>query len=169
MDYAAYKEIDAPAIPVIDIGPLRDGSGSLRRSSRRAATYPPQPEELGPEVFGVRTVLRQDEIGGLQVQDYAVDWVLAHPIPGTLVVDVGDLLARWSNGKFRSTPHRVINRSGCERLSLVLAFDPDYETMIDPAIACTSGETPEHNPISCGDHLVWRFGKAFAYRGEEAG
>jgi len=149
---------------------IRTVSKPLSRAS--LTYYPPQPADLGPDVFGVAphtdfgvlTVLRQDETGGLQVQDYAGDWVAAAPIPGTLVINVGDLLERWSNGKFRSTPHRVINSSGRERLSLVLAFDPDYDTMIDPTIACADGETPRHEPISCGDYLVWRFGKAFAYR-----
>ncbi len=146
--------------------------------SRASLTYyPPQPEALGPDLFGVAphtdfgvlTVLRQDEVGGLEVRDRAGDWTPAHPIPGTLVINVGDLLARWSNGRFRSTPHRVINRSGRERLSLVLAFDPDFDTPIDPAVACGPGERPREDPISCGDYLVRRFGKAFAYRNDGAG
>lgn len=151
---------------------LRTVAKPLSRAS--LTYYPPQPEALGPDVFGVAphtdfgvlTVLCQDEVGGLQVQDYAGDWVPAHPIPGTLVINVGDLLERWSNGKLRSTPHRVINRSNRERLSLVLAFDPDFDTLIDPTIACGPGERPREVSISCGDYLVWRFGKAFAYRNE---
>ncbi len=148
----------------------------LQRTSRplsRAslAYYPPQPATLGPEVFGVSphtdfgvlTVLCQDEVGGLQVEDYAGDWIAAPPVPGTLVVNVGDLLARWSNGKLRSTPHRVINRSGRERLSIVLAFDPDFDTLIDPSVSCAKGEVPGHAPIACGDYLVSRFARAFSY------
>ena len=149
---------------------LKTASRPLSRAS--LTYYPPQPESLGPDQFGVArhtdfgvlTVLCQDDVGGLQVQDYEGDWVPAHPIPGTLVVNVGDLLARWTNGRLRSTPHRVINASQRERLSLVLAFDPDFDTVIDPAIACKSGEALRDEPISCGDYLVWRFGKAFDYR-----
>lgn len=148
----------------------------LQRTSRplsRAslAYYPPQPETLGTEVFGVSphtdfgvlTVLCQDEVGGLHVQDYAGEWVAAPPLPGTLVVNVGDLLARWSNGKLRSTPHRVINRSGRERLSIVVAFDPDFDTLIDPSVSCTAGEVPGHDPIACGDYLVSRMARSFSY------
>lgn len=134
--------------------------------------YPPQDAALGPDQFGVGphtdfgvlTVLCQDDVGGLQVQDAGGDWVNAPPIPGTLVVNVGDLLARWTNDAYRSTPHRVVNSSGKERLSLVLAYDPEPETMIDPrALFGADVETP-HEPITCGDYLVWRFAKSFAYR-----
>ncbi len=148
----------------------------LQRTSRplsRASLtyYPPQPENLGPDVFGVSphtdfgvlTVLHQDEVGGLHVQDYEGEWVAAPPVPGTLVVNVGDLLARWSNSKLRSTPHRVINRSGRERLSIVLAFDPDFDTLIDPSVSCADGEVPGHDTITCGDYLVWRFARSFSY------
>ena len=143
-----------------------------RPLSRASLTYyPPQPDTLGPEVFGVSphtdfgvlTVLRQDEVGGLQVQDYEGEWLAAPPVPETLVVNVGDLLERWSNSKLRSTPHRVINRSGRERLSIVLAFDPDFDTLIDPSVSCTSSETPGHDPIACGDYLVSRMARAFSY------
>ncbi|MDH3663663.1 MAG: 2OG-Fe(II) oxygenase [Alphaproteobacteria bacterium] len=134
--------------------------------------YPPQDAALGPDQFGVGphtdfgvlTVLCQDDVGGLQVQDAGGEWVSAPPIPGTLVVNVGDLLARWTNDSYRSTPHRVVNSSGKERLSLVLAYDPEPATMIDPrALFGADVETP-HQPITCGDYLVWRFAKSFAYR-----
>lgn len=134
--------------------------------------YPPQDARMGPDQFGVGphtdfgvlTVLCQDDVGGLQVEDAGGEWVTAPPIPGTLVVNVGDLLARWTNDAYRSTPHRVVNSSGRERLSLVLAYDPEPETMIDPrALFGADLETP-HDPITCGDYLVRRFAKSFAYR-----
>lgn len=144
-----------------------------RPISRASITYyPPQAEELGEDQFGVAphtdfgvlTILRQDEVGGLQVQSLDGEWLTAHPIPGTLVVNVGDLLERWTNGVFRSTPHRVVNSSGRERLSLVCAFDPNFETLVDPAIVCGEGETPKYEPITCGDYLTWRMDRSFAYK-----
>ena len=134
--------------------------------------YPPQQADAGEDRFGVAphtdfgvlTVLCQDEIGGLQIQRLAGDWIAMPPIPGTLVVNIGDLLERWSNRRYRSTVHRVINASGRERLSLVLAYDPNFETVIDPKAFCEEGDRPRDEPITCGDYLLWRFGKAFSYR-----
>jgi len=111
--------------------------------------------------FGVLTVLHQDNNGGLQVQDVNGDWLEAPPIDGTLVVNVADLLSRWTAGAYKSTPHRVINTSGNERLSLVLAFDPNPETLIDARQIFSDRDCQA--PIICGDYLDWRFNKAFTY------
>lgn len=149
------------------------GQGKGAPMSRASFVYyPPQPETLGADQFGVGphtdfgvlTVLAQDSVGGLQVQDLAGNWVAAPPLADTLIVNVGDLLARWTNGAYRSTPHRVVNTSGRERLSLVLAYDPDPATMIDPRGVLGDGVETEYDPITCGDYLTWRFAKAFAYR-----
>jgi isopenicillin N synthase-like dioxygenase len=134
--------------------------------------YPAQPEELGPDQFGVGphtdfgvlTVLCQDDVGGLQVEDVNGDWLHAPPIAGSLIVNVADLLARWTAGAYKSTPHRVVNTSGRERLSLVLAYDPNPETMIDPRDVFRRDVEGAEAPITCGEYLIWRFGKAFAYR-----
>lgn len=160
------------------IGLGLDPAFFLARSDRpmsRAACvyYPPQPAALGdtgygvaPHTdFGVLTVLCQDDVGGLEVQGIDGRWVAAAPIPGTLVVNVGDLLARWTRNRYRSTPHRVVNRSGRERLSLVLAFDPDPETLIDPQHVFGHADAADE-PITCGDYLEWRFAKSFDYRGK---
>ena len=146
---------------------LRTASRPLSRASY--VYYPAQPADLGADQFGVGphtdfgvlTVLCQDAVGGLQIQDVNGDWMHAPPIEGTLIVNVADLLSRWTDGAYKSTPHRVVNASGRERLSLVLAFDPDPETMIDAreVVGAASEE-----PITCGDYLIWRFNKAFAYR-----
>lgn len=138
--------------------------------------YPPQPDGtdgrqfgVGPHTdFGVLTVLCQDTVGGLEVEDLSGRWIPAPPIPGTLIVNVGDLLARWTDGAYRSTPHRVINRSGRERLSLVLCYDPDPDTIIDARQVFGPGHAPKEAPTTCGDYLTWRFDKAFAYRNKGA-
>lgn len=147
---------------------LRTCSQPLSRAT--FVYYPAQPVEsgvdqfgVGPHTdFGVLTVLCQDNTGGLQVQDVNGDWIHAPPVEGSLIVNVGDLLSRWTAGHYKSTPHRVVNTSGRERLSLVLAFDPDPETMIDAGDI--PGLIPKEEPITCGDYLLWRFAKAFAYR-----
>ncbi len=149
---------------------LKTCSRPLSRAS--FVYYPSQPEEMGDQQFGVGphtdfgvlTVLCQDSVGGLQVEDINGDWIHAPPIEGTLIVNVADLLARWTDGAYKSTPHRVVNSSGSERLSLVLAFDPDPETLIDAREIFGRDYKASEEPITCGDYLIWRFGKAFSYR-----
>ncbi len=151
---------------------LRTCSQPLSRAS--FVYYPPQPASSGEDQFGVAphtdfgvlTVLCQDNTGGLQVEDRNGQWIHAPPIDGTLVVNVGDLLSRWTGGEYKSTPHRVVNTSGKERLSLVLAFDPDPDTQINANDI--PGLTATEDPISCGDYLQWRFAKAFSYRTRES-
>ena len=136
--------------------------------------YPPQPPDLGEDQFGVAphtdygclTLVCQDPIGGLQVQGRDGEWVIAQPIEDTLVVNVGDLLARWTNDRFKSTPHRVINRSGRERLSIAAFVDPNYETEVVPV--CREGGAPLYPPVTCGDYIVSRYDASFAYRNKGA-
>ena len=132
--------------------------------------YPPQPPEMGSDQFGVSphtdygvlTLLYQDATGGLQVQGRDGAWLTAHPIPGSFVVNVGDLLARWSNDRFRSTPHRVVNRSGKSRYSTALFIDPNRDTLVAPLVR--PGEVPRYEPVTCGDYLRSRLDATFAYR-----
>ena len=142
-----------------------------------AIYYPPQPPGLGTSQFGVGphsdygclTLLWQDDSGGLQVQGRDGAWIMAHPLPGTFVCNVGDLLARWSNDRFVSTPHRVVNASGRARFSLPVFFDPNPETVIDPADLLPPGAPARYRPVTAGAHLLARFEAAFSYRrGEPA-
>ena len=131
----------------------------------QAVYYPPHPTDHTEELFGVAphtdygcvTLLWQDDVGGLEVQDRSGAWIQAPPIPGTLVVNIGDLLARWSNDRYRSTPHRVTNRSGRERLSIATFYDPDYTAPVDPSdLNLDAGEAPRHPPVSAGDYIIGR-------------
>ena len=100
--------------------------------------YPPQPPAdaarwgVGEHTdYGLLTLLAQDRCGGLQVRTPG-GWIDAPPIDGTLVCNIGDMLDRLTGGWFRSTPHRVRNVSGHERLSFPLFFDPDFAARIEP-------------------------------------
>ncbi|MSQ69986.1 MAG: isopenicillin N synthase family oxygenase [Betaproteobacteria bacterium] len=132
--------------------------------------YPPQPPDAGEDQFGVAphtdygciTLLHQDNIGGLQVANRAGEWVTAHPVEDTLVINVGDLLARWTNDRFKSTPHRVVNTSGRARYSIAVFVDPDFDTPIEPVI--TAGEAPRYKRVGCGEYILGRFDSSFAYR-----
>ncbi|WP_321336354.1 2-oxoglutarate and iron-dependent oxygenase domain-containing protein [Breoghania sp.] len=113
--------------------------------------------------FGGLTILMQDDVGGLQVYDNdAESWIHANPIPGTFVCNLGDMIQRWTNGKYRSNLHRVVNASGRERYSIPFFHvgNPDYE------VACIStcldeGEAPDYPPIRVEDHLKAMYAKTY--------
>ena len=106
----------------------------------RLLHYPPTPKKSADDLygsaphtdFGALTLLAQDETGGLQVQTPSGDWIDAPKIDGTFMVNVGDMLNRFSNGFLKSTPHRVINHSGRERYSIPFFFDPHVNSTIKP-------------------------------------
>ena len=136
----------------------------------QAIFYPPQPPDDDDQFglaahtdFGCITLLWQDDSGGLEVRERQTgEWIPAPPIPGTLVVNVGDLLGRWSNDRFASTPHRVRNLSGHERMSIATFYDPDFAAPIDPrALGATA---PHYEPTTAGAHILACFDAAFAYR-----
>jgi isopenicillin N synthase-like dioxygenase len=139
--------------------------------------YPPQPPQADEAQFGVAphtdygciTLLWQDSIGGLQVREIANGtWIDAPPMPGTFVVNVGDLLARWSNDRFRSTLHRVINRSGRERYSIATFYDPTYGADVDPRELGAAGDTPRYAPVAAGDYILGRINDSMGYRKKRA-
>lgn len=83
--------------------------------------------------YGVLTILKQDEAGGLQVKSQA-SWVDAPPLPNSFVCNIGDMLDRMTGGLYRSTPHRVLNRARRDRLSFPFFFDPDFDAEIRPIV-----------------------------------
>ncbi|MDH3709711.1 MAG: hypothetical protein OER04_07470 [Cyclobacteriaceae bacterium] len=81
--------------------------------------------------YGVLTILKQDEVGGLQVKSQD-QWIKAPYIPDTFICNIGDMLDRLTGGFYRSTPHRVLNSSSQGRLSFPLFFDPNYHSEVEP-------------------------------------
>lgn len=137
----------------------------------RLLHYPTQPREEGlfgsaPHTdYGFITLLSQDDVGGLEVKNKAGDWVPAPPVPDSFVMNVGDILARWSNDQFVSTPHRVINRSGRERYSQPFFFDPSMDEMIETLDVCVpAGTQPKYEPVLYADYLMERIDKNYHYR-----
>ena len=133
--------------------------------------YPPSSHEDEAELrfgaaahtdFGVLTLLLQDNSGGLQVLNKQDIWVEAPPIDNTFVCNIGDLLHRWSNDYLVSNLHRVINRSGHERYSMPIFFDPDPDTIIDPKdFKRNQGQATKYEAISVADYIDSKNRKAF--------
>uniref|UniRef100_A0A8H7XP53 Isopenicillin N synthase-like Fe(2+) 2OG dioxygenase domain-containing protein n=1 Tax=Psilocybe cubensis TaxID=181762 RepID=A0A8H7XP53_PSICU len=110
------------------------------------------------------TILWQDRAGGLQVQNTAGKWVDAVPIPGTLVVNLGDQFARWTNDVFKSTLHRVINRSGVERYSIPLFFGTNYDVLLEPIHTCVSPGSPsKYEIVTAGEYVKSRLEATYAH------
>ncbi len=143
-----------------------------RPTSRGSLIYYP-PTDGSRQTYGVSPhtdfgcislLMQQDE--GLQVQTSGGSWVGVEPVADTLVVNVGDLLTRWSNGEFRSVPHCVVNTNSSSRYSVVVFVDPDAETVIDPIVA--NGESAKYEPVRCDAYIASRFDRSFEYRKEHA-
>lgn len=81
--------------------------------------------------YGLLTILKQDHNGGLEIKTKE-GWIAAPPIPGTFVCNIGDMLDRMTGGLYRSTPHRVKNISGKNRLSFPFFFDPGFHVEVKP-------------------------------------
>jgi len=145
-------------------------------ASLRLLHYPPQQGHVEARTmgcgahtdYGCLTILAQDDNGGLQVCNAAGEWISAPPIPGTFVINLGDQMARWTNGRFQATPHRVINASGRERYSMPFFFDPNWDALIEALPGTVpEGEAPRFAPVLAGPYLQSRFDATFAYRKDE--
>ncbi len=119
--------------------------------------------------YGLLTLLRQDDVGGLQVR-VGDEWTEAPPLPGSFVCNIGDMLDRMTGGLYRSTPHRVtLNRSGRHRLSFPLFFDPNFDAHIQPIRAPQvddraqrwDGASVHAFEGRYGDYVLAKVGKVF--------
>jgi isopenicillin N synthase-like dioxygenase len=143
--------------------------------------YPPLPAgaaewSVGEHTdYGLVTILGQDRSGGLEVRGRD-GWVSAPPIPGAYVVNLGDMLERMTGGCYRSTPHRVRNTTGLDRISFPLFLDPAWDAEVlpipnRPASSVEDRTDHDHDRWdgasvhewsgTYGDYLLGKVGKVF--------
>ncbi len=104
--------------------------------------------------YGVITLLFQDSIGGLQLQD-GDEWIDVPPVEGAVNINTGDLMTHWSNGRYPSTCHRVLPLIGStDRYSIAFFTDPDSATEVDCLPSCISATRPRaYAPTTAGEHI----------------
>jgi isopenicillin N synthase-like dioxygenase len=139
----------------------------------RFIKYPPQPVAAAYNQIGAGahtdgggiTLLAQDASGGLEVQTVAGDWIEATPIPGTFVINLGDLMARWTNGIYNSNMHRVKNnRGGSDRYSLPFFYSPRADAVIEPIPTCVTPEHPrKFETCTSSQHMLEMFRRSYGY------
>jgi isopenicillin N synthase-like dioxygenase len=131
----------------------------------RLLHYPPANGPVDRDYLGIGThcdyecltILAQDDIGGLEVKNSLGQWVEAPPIKGAFVVNIGEMMARWTNDLFVATPHRVINRSRQSRYSIPFFFATNYDTVISCLPSCVTPNYPaRYEPIVAGQYLAKR-------------
>jgi len=131
----------------------------------RLLHYPPQVTQATPDYLGIGehcdyecfTILAQGRTAGLQVQASNGEWIDVPPIPDTFVINIGEMLSRWTNDLFVATPHRVINTTGSERYSIAFFFATNNETTIECLDSCCGeGNPPKYSPLTAGEYLAGR-------------
>ncbi len=148
-------------LPMATLGPLRypplfDISGNIGDHHISAGAHTD---------FGCLTLLAQQDIAGLEIALADDTWLEVPADNQRLVVNIGDMLARWTNDRYRSTRHRVVNRSGKIRHTLAYFFDPDPAADLTPLPGCVpEGDTPHYPPATCLSHLLAKIDASFAYR-----
>ena len=105
--------------------------------------------------YGLTTFLFQDSVGGLEICDKNGDWQEIKPDKSVVLINSGDLLERWTNGKYRSTLHRVKPMTrGKDRFSIAFFVDPDSDTEIKVLESCIDAGTPrKFSDINAGEYI----------------
>jgi isopenicillin N synthase-like dioxygenase len=136
--------------------------------------YPPQDTD-DDEQFGQAphtdnsfiTILAREEVPGLAVRLPSGEWLAPPVIPGTFLVNLGNMMKRWSNDRFLSTPHGVLNDSGTDRYSIAFFYSPNPASTIECLPSCTdAANPPRYPPAVYGDLILEFFNANYFHRKE---
>ena len=138
------------------------------RLIRYPAVTEPRPDQLGCGAhsdYGCVTLLHIDGTPGLQLADVEGRWHDVVAPQGSFIVNLGDMLARWTNDRYRATVHRVQSPRGADRYSVPTFVNPSYDTVVECLSSCLGdGEQPRYPTTTSGAYLQSRFDETFAYR-----
>ena len=126
--------------------------------------YPPQ-DWSDDEQFGQAphtdnsfiTILAREDVPGLAVQLPSGEWLAPPVIAGTFLVNLGNMMKRWSNDRFLSTPHGVLNESGTDRYSIAFFYSPTPARTIECLPSCTNADNPARYPPAVYGNLILEF------------
>ncbi len=139
-----------------------DAAFAESQFSFRLSHYPPAEYEASQ--YGIAphtdanfmTFLAQSGVPGLQIRMPSGDWRDVPDVPGSFVVNTGDMLHRWTNGRFKSTPHRALPPRLGPRYAIPYFLGPHMDTEIRCLASCSDAAHPEQfPPIAYGDYLAW--------------
>ena len=157
LDYAAVMDGLArrllPAVAAsLDLAPdWFDAAFTESQFSFRLSHYPPVAAERQPVRHraahrrNFMTFLAQTEVPGLQVRTVDGTWIDMPYIPGSFAVN-GDMMVRWTNGRFKSTPHRALPPVGRDRYAIPVLLGPRFDQVIECLPTCTGAEAPPRWP-----------------------
>ena len=142
----------------------------------RLSHYPETPCEenqfnASPHIDGdFITFLAQSEVPGLELRTSEKKWIQAPVLDGTFLVNAGEILRLWSNGRFRATFHRAINRSGRDRYAIPFFYSPSPDTLIECVETCCDAEhPPQYRPVTVREYTEWFSHKVFVHLKDKPG
>jgi isopenicillin N synthase-like dioxygenase len=130
--------------------------------------YPPQ-KEVGKRQYGIAphtdnalmTFLAQADVPGLAVRMPSGHWRAVEIVPGTLLVNTGNLMVHWTNGEYLSTKHRVINNNAIDRYSIPVFFGPSADALVEVLPTCQGPDRPpRYKPVTYRELRDWYYSKA---------
>ena len=106
------------------------------------------------------TALAREDVPGLAVRLPSGEWFPPPIIPGTFLINLGNIMRRWSNDRFLSTPHGVLNDSGTDRYSIAYFHSPNVDSVIECLPSCVSEDNPAKYKPAVYRDLVLDFYRA---------
>ncbi|HEY5663802.1 MAG TPA: 2OG-Fe(II) oxygenase family protein [Ilumatobacter sp.] len=171
--------LEALGVPAADRPPYRgDRAASAVRINRYTVGDPvPDGErvglaDLGPTALGhhtdpgVLTLLLQDSVGGLQAESASRGWIDVAPRPGTVVVNLGDVMQVWSNDRYRAAVHRVVTMTTTSRMSIPYFFNPARVATIAP-IPALAADQPRYRAFTWREFMGARNADNYADAGAD--
>ena len=138
------KDFDVPSV-------------TLRMSHYPVMEYSDNEWGLAPHTdSSIFTFLPVNDVPGLEVRPAGYDWVQPPVVPYSFIVNSGDMLKRWTNGKYLSTAHRASNLSEVDRYAVPFFYGARDDAVVEPVPTTVSAETPSrYEPTTYGDYQRW--------------